>query len=74
MSTLHTRTAPTAATSQSRAINQGHEGWALVGRLAVLLPLALTVLLIAFGWPAVRSAPHQIPVGLAGPAAVGPRR
>jgi hypothetical protein len=70
MSTLHTRTAPTAATSQSRAINQGHEGWALVGRLAVLLPLALTVLLIAFGWPAVRSAPHEIPVGLAGSAPV----
>ena len=68
MSTLHIPTTLSAPTAGRRETDQQQEGWALVGRLAVLLPLALTVLLVAFGWPAVRSAPHEVPVGLAGPA------
>jgi hypothetical protein len=38
--------------------------------VAVLALTALvTVLLIAFAWPAARSIPHDVPLGVAGPAA-----
>ncbi len=37
--------------------------------IAVGLSLAVGVILTAFAWPAVRSAPHDVPVGVAGPPA-----
>jgi hypothetical protein len=41
-----------------------------VGAVVALLTAVLTVLLIAFAWPAARSEPRDLPVGVAGPAAV----
>ncbi|WP_448628040.1 hypothetical protein [Geodermatophilus sp. URMC 64] len=37
--------------------------------LVVLVSVVLTVVLTAFAWPAVRSAPHDLPIAVAGPAA-----
>ncbi|MET9552467.1 ABC transporter permease [Streptomyces sp. NPDC006645] len=34
----------------------------------LLIPLIAAVALTAFAWPAARSAPHELPVGVAGPA------
>jgi hypothetical protein len=41
-----------------------------VGAVVALLTVMLSVLLIAFAWPASRSEPRDLPVGAAGPAAV----
>ncbi len=41
----------------------------LVPGLIALFAVVLTVLLTAFAWPAVRSAPRDLPVAVAGPAA-----
>lgn len=37
----------------------------MVGQIAVVIAIILT----AFAWPAVRSAPHDLPIAVAGPAA-----
>ncbi len=42
--------------------------WGLAAALAVLLSAVLTVLLVAFAWPATRSSLHDIPLAVAGPA------
>ncbi|MFE1361228.1 ABC transporter permease family protein [Streptomyces harbinensis] len=34
----------------------------------VALPLAVTFILWAFAWPAARTGPHDLPIGVAGPA------
>ncbi len=39
-----------------------------VAAVAGVLALVVTTLLIAFAWPAVRSAPRDVPLGIAGPA------
>src|SRR5689334_23626340 len=40
--------------------------------VVLLLTAVLTVLLIAFAWPAARSAPRDVPIAVAGPSqAVG---
>jgi hypothetical protein len=38
--------------------------------IVVALTVGLAVLFIAFGLPAAKSAPHDVPIGVAGPAAV----
>ncbi|MDI5980676.1 hypothetical protein [Amycolatopsis magusensis] len=46
--------------------------WTAVARAVVLLTTAISVLLIAFAWPSVRSSVHDVPIAVAGPAtAVG---
>ncbi|HEX6685683.1 MAG TPA: hypothetical protein VF062_23105 [Candidatus Limnocylindrales bacterium] len=40
-----------------------------MARAVVLLTGAITVLLIAFAWPSVRSSVHDVPIAVAGPAA-----
>ncbi|KRD41203.1 hypothetical protein ASE38_16385 [Cellulomonas sp. Root930] len=52
---------------------QPHTPWRRLLGLGVGLAAALTVLVLAFLWPAVTSEPHDLPVAVAGPsAAVGP--
>ncbi|WP_158852924.1 hypothetical protein [Saccharothrix deserti] len=43
--------------------------WPTVARAVVLLTAAISVLLIAFAWPSVRSSVHDVPIAVAGPAA-----
>ena len=42
---------------------------ARLASLVALIAVVLTVVLTAFAWPAVRSAPHDVPIAVAGPAA-----
>ncbi|WP_421740416.1 hypothetical protein [Cellulomonas sp.] len=52
---------------------QPHTPWRRLLGLGVGLAAALSVLVLAFLWPAVTSEPHDLPVAVAGPpAAVGP--
>lgn len=44
-----------------------------VAAVVVLLTAVLTVVLIAFAWPAARSEPRDVPLGVAGPAAATAR-
>lgn len=48
---------------------QPHTPWRRLLGLGVGLAGALTVLVLAFLWPAVTSEPHDLPVAVAGPAA-----
>jgi hypothetical protein len=66
--TSPTSTPVTSARPVPSRVDASPESWALAARLAVLLPLALALLLVAFGWPAVRSGPHEVPLGVSGPA------
>jgi hypothetical protein len=43
--------------------------WPTIARAVVLLTAAISVLLTAFAWPAVRSSVHDVPIAVAGPAA-----
>lgn len=43
--------------------------WPTIARAVVLLTAAVSVLLTAFAWPAVRSSVHDVPIAVAGPAA-----
>ncbi|MEU0559431.1 hypothetical protein [Dactylosporangium sp. NPDC006015] len=43
--------------------------WPRVGALVLLLTALLSVMMIAFAWPASRSSVHDIPIAVAGPAA-----
>jgi len=43
--------------------------WPTVARAVVLLTATISVLLIAFAWPSVRSSVHDVPIVVAGPAA-----
>lgn len=44
--------------------------WLHVAATATLLTVILAALLTAFAWPAARSSPHDIPIGVAGPTPV----
>jgi hypothetical protein len=66
MSTIHAPSASTAAAQPGR--HESSPGWGHAAAVVVLLTLALALLLVAFGWPAVRSGPHGVPLGAAGPA------
>ncbi|GAA2098382.1 hypothetical protein GCM10009841_11520 [Microlunatus panaciterrae] len=44
-------------------------GWGRVLGLPVALSLLVGLLLAAFAWPAVTAAPHELPIGVVGPAA-----
>src|SRR5215218_10738701 len=68
MRTVHVPS-PNRPAAEAPAVPASRElGWAHAGAVVVLLTLALGVLLVAFGWPAVRSGPHDVPLGMAGPA------
>ncbi|MGH3726922.1 MAG: ABC transporter permease [Mycobacterium sp.] len=43
--------------------------WARATTIATLLTVALGVIFLAFAWPSARSAPRDVPIGVAGPAA-----
>ena len=43
--------------------------WPRVGAIVLLLTALLSIMMIAFAWPATRSAVHDIPVAVAGPPA-----
>jgi len=43
--------------------------WLTVAKAVGLLTVIISVLLVAFAWPAARSSVHDIPVAVAGPAA-----
>ncbi len=43
--------------------------WPRVGAIVLLLTALLSVLMIAFAWPATRSSVHDIPIAVAGPPA-----
>ena len=43
--------------------------WPRVGAIVLLLTTLLSVLMIAFAWPATRSSVHDIPIAVAGPPA-----
>jgi hypothetical protein len=59
------RAAPAADTPSSP--------WAVVARTVVLLTAGIAVLLTAFAWPSVRSSVHDVPIAVAGPAALTKR-
>ncbi|MFE6962196.1 ABC transporter permease [Streptomyces sp. NPDC057696] len=48
----------------------GHQAWREVAIAAVALPIAITLAVMAFAWPAGRISPRDVPVGIvgAGPA------
>ncbi|MEU5943592.1 hypothetical protein ABZ807_31535 [Micromonospora sp. NPDC047548] len=43
--------------------------WPIVARAVALLTAIISVLLIAFAWPSVRSSVHHVPIAVAGPTA-----
>jgi hypothetical protein len=43
--------------------------WSTVAGAVALLTATISVLLIAFAWPSVRSSVHDVPIAVAGPAA-----
>lgn len=43
--------------------------WSTVAGVVVLLTATISVLLIAFAWPSVRSSVHDVPIAVAGPTA-----
>ncbi|MFC7531487.1 hypothetical protein [Actinoplanes sp. GCM10030250] len=43
--------------------------WAKVGAAVALLTVIISILLIAFAWPSVRTSLHDVPIAVAGPAA-----
>jgi hypothetical protein len=43
--------------------------WPTVARAVALLTAIISVLLLAFAWPSVRSSVHDVPIAVAGPAA-----
>jgi hypothetical protein len=67
MRTVHVPSPSSAPTRAAAEPAAREPGWARAGVVVVGLALALGMLLVAFGWPAVRSGPHDVPLGLAGP-------
>lgn len=57
------------ATQSPLAAGASPSPWPAVARAVVLLTAAISVLLIAFAWPSVRSSVHDVPIAVAGPAA-----
>ncbi|WP_189210411.1 hypothetical protein [Actinokineospora fastidiosa] len=43
--------------------------WPIVAGVVGVLTAIISVLLVAFAWPSVRSSPHDVPIAVAGPAA-----
>ncbi|MEU6070097.1 ABC transporter permease [Streptomyces sp. NPDC047082] len=44
----------------------GHQSWRHVAVMAVALPLVISLAVMAFAWPAARTAPRDLPVGIVG--------
>ncbi|WP_215451288.1 ABC transporter permease [Streptomyces sp. ATCC 21386] len=66
-----TGTTPAAATPSTGAATPGHSvppGRRMVA-IVVLVPLVAALALWAFAWPGARTAPRDLPLGVAGPAA-----
>ncbi|CAM5263658.1 hypothetical protein [Streptomyces narbonensis] len=59
---MSTQAAPAADTSHSPS------PWPAVARAVTLLTVSISLLLIAFAWPSVRSSVHDVPIAVAGPA------
>ena len=57
------------ATQAPLAADTGPSPWPTVARAVILLTASISVLLIAFAWPSVRSSVHDVPIAVAGPAA-----
>jgi len=57
------------ATGTPPATDRSLSPWSAVAKVVVLLTLIITVLLIAFAWPAARSEVHDVPIAVAGPDA-----
>lgn len=57
----------TGATGAATAEATGPTPWARVVAIAAGIAILIGLLVTAFGWPAVRSAPHEIPLAVAGP-------
>jgi hypothetical protein len=49
--------------------NPSPASWPTVARAVGLLTVIISVLLVAFAWPAARSSVHGVPIAVAGPAA-----
>ena len=47
----------------------GHPAWREVAVAAVLLPVVITLAVLAFAWPTARIAPRDLPVGIVGTGA-----
>ncbi|OEJ95406.1 hypothetical protein [Streptomyces thermolilacinus] len=47
--------------------------WPAVARAVLVLTAAVSVLLVAFAWPSVRSSVHDVPIAVAGPPAAADR-
>ncbi|CAL9468137.1 ABC transporter permease [Streptomyces sp. enrichment culture] len=47
--------------------------WPAVARAVLVLTAAVSVLLVAFAWPSVRSSVHGVPIAVAGPPAAAER-
>ncbi|MEU2179631.1 hypothetical protein [Streptomyces thermolilacinus] len=47
--------------------------WTAVARAVLVLTAAVSVLLVAFAWPSVRSSVHDVPIAVAGPPAAADR-
>ncbi|MEV6926752.1 hypothetical protein AB0M46_19915 [Dactylosporangium sp. NPDC051485] len=48
-------------------VTQGRSGWGRVGAIVLLLTALLSLIMVAFAWPATRSGVHDIPLAVAGP-------
>ncbi|HTJ33069.1 MAG TPA: hypothetical protein VL738_07550 [Dactylosporangium sp.] len=46
----------------------GKSGWGRTGGIVLLLTALLSLIMIAFAWPATRSSVHDVPLAVAGPA------
>lgn len=56
------------ATQAPLAADAGSSPWLTVAGAVVLLTASISVLLIAFAWPSVRSSVHDVPIAVAGPS------
>ncbi|MGH8836661.1 MAG: ABC transporter permease [Actinomycetes bacterium] len=57
-----------ASESEPVVSRRSHPVWAEAIGIVVALTAVLTVLFVAFALPAVKSGPHDVPLGVAGPA------
>ncbi|GAA2350685.1 hypothetical protein [Dactylosporangium salmoneum] len=48
-------------------VTQGRSGWGRVGAIVLLLTALLSLIMVAFAWPATRAGVHDIPLAVAGP-------
>lgn len=54
--------------AHSKSVIPIRTSWAHVAAAVAILTTALSLVMIAFAWPAIRSGMHEVPVGIVGPA------